>query len=217
MKDLKQIALFAVVALVAGSTAFTACKEDHPAPPPIDTHDDRWDDSTGIAISDTLTVILGDEKWQTLTYSAALDTTDTLSIYRWVDIRAHADGATYPKIKLRMLLEEGNHTSHIAVNDLGMGYSIPGRLTGDGKCGYLFYYENDELVSPDGTATSDWWPWEITMSMLEYDRENRTITARVTGSMFHYESWLNHEVQYVDSAERRDIIISFGGLKVAMP
>ena len=98
MKDLKQIALFAVVALVAGSTLFTACKEDPPPPPKPDTHDTRWDDSTGIAISDTLVVMFGDERWTTLNYDSYLDESDPFALYRWVDIDAHAPGAAYPRV-----------------------------------------------------------------------------------------------------------------------
>lgn len=217
MKDLKQIALFAVVALVAGSTLFTACKEDPPPPPKPDTHDDRWDDSTGIAISDTLVVMFGDERWTTLNYEAVLDESDPMSPYRWVNITAHAPGATFPKVIIHMVLEEGNHMAHMTVNDPGTGYTVPGRLAGDAMCGYVYYYEKEAVHSPDGTLTSDWWPWEVTLSVLEYKREEELLTARVIAKMFDYASWIDREVTLVDSAERRDLIVAFGNLKVQMP
>lgn len=215
MKDLKQIALFAIVALVAGSTLFTACGDDPPPPPPPDTHDDRWDDSTGIAISDTLVVMFGDERWGTLNYEAYLDDSDPLSTYRWVDIIAHAPGAQLPRVTMRMLLEEGNHSAHMIINHPeGTSYSVPGRLTGDNQCGNVYYYEGEPLNSPDGTLTSDWWPLNVTISVLEYKREEELLTARVIATMFDYASWLNREVLDVDSAETRQLIVSFGNLKV---
>lgn len=218
MKDLKQIALFAVVAVVAGSTLFTACHEDPPPPPPpVDHIDHQWDDSTGIAISDTLVVQFGDERWTTLNYEAILDESDPMSPYRWVNVTAHAPGAAFPRLKMHMVLVEGNHSSHMTVNDPGTGYTIPGRLTGDGMCGYIYYYENEVVHSPDGTVTSDWWPWDVTMSVLEYNREEELLTARVIATMFDYASWLNREVLLVDSAERRQLIVSFGNLKVQLP
>lgn len=215
MKDLKQIALFVIVALVAGSTLFTACGDDPPPPPPPDTHDDRWDDSTGIAISDTLVVMFGDERWGTLNYEAYLDDSDPLSTYRWVDIIAHAPGAQLPRVTMRMLLEEGNHSAHMIINHPeGTSYSVPGRLTGDNQCGNVYYYEGEPLHSPDGTLTSDWWPLNVTISVLEYKREEELLTARVIATMFDYASWLNREVLDVDSAETRQLIVSFGNLKV---
>lgn len=215
MKNLKQIALFAAMALVTGSTLFTACGDDPPPPPPPDTHDDRWDDSTGIAISDTLVVMFGDKRWSTLNYEAYLDDSNPLSTYRWVDITAHAPGATFPRLTMRMILEEGNHSAYMTINHpTGTSFSVPGRLTGDNQCGYVYYYEDEALHSPDGTLTSDWWPKEVTMSVLEYIREDELITGRVIATMFDYASWLNREVQDVDEAETRQLIISFGNLKV---
>lgn len=192
----------------------TGCKDDPPPLPEPDTHDDRWDDSTGIAISDTLVVMFGEERWSTLTYDAYLDESNPLSTYRWVDISAHAPGAAYPCFKAHMLLDEGNHTAHMAVNHPGIGYSVPGRLTGDILCGNVYYYEEHSVHSPDGTYTSDWWPWEVTMSVLEYKREEELLTGRIIATMFDYESWIDREVSDVDSAEQRQLIISFGNMHV---
>lgn len=214
MKDLKQIALFAVVALVAGSTLFTACKEDPPPPPKPDTHDTRWDDSTGIAISDTLVVMFGDQRWTTLNYDSYLDESDPFALYRWVDIDAHAPGAAYPRVKIRMVLDEGNHSAHMTINDPGTGFTVPGRLIGDQQCGYIYYYDSCDVYSPDGTYTSDWWPLEVTMSVLEYIREEERLTGRIIATMFDYKSWLDREVLTVDSAETRQLIVSFGNMKV---
>lgn len=215
MKDLKQIVVFAAMAVVTGCLVLAACKEDPPPPPKPDTHDTRWDDSTGIAISDTLTVYFGEEKWQTLNYDSYLDESDPFALYRWVDIDAHAPGAAYPRVKIHMVLDEGNHSAHMTVNNPGgLGFSVPGRLTGDAQCGYIYYYEDGEIYSPDGTYTADWWPWMVTMSVLEYKREEELLTGRIFATMFDYESWLNREVQSVDSAEQRELIVAFGNLKV---
>ncbi len=214
MKDLKQIVVFAAMAVVTGCLVLAACKEDPPPPPKPDTHDTRWDDSTGITISDTLVVMFGDERWTTLAYDAYLDESNPLALYRWVDINAHAPGSAYPRVKIRMVLDEGNHSAHMTVNNPGTGFTVPGRLTGDPQCGYVYYYENGQVYSPDGTYTSDWWPWEVTMSVLEYIREDEKLTGRIIATMFDYESWLDREVQSVDSAEQRQLIVSFGNMTV---
>ena len=215
MRHLKQIILFAVIVVATGCVIITSCNDDKPFPIP-DTHDTRFDDSTGIRITDTVTVYFGDTTWQTLFYEATIEE-DSMSIYRWANITAHANGASYPKFKLRILLEPVNHTAHMAVNDPGIGYTIPGRLTGDIKCGSVFYYEDKELHSPDGTYSSDWWPWNITLSVLDYDRKEELLTARVIATMFDYESWMLREVSDVDSAEHRELIIAFGNMQLTTP
>lgn len=214
MKDQKRIVFFAVVALLAGSAMFGGCEKHRPPIIRMDQHDTRWDDSTGIAISDTLVVMFGDERWTTLTYDSYLDESDSLAVYRWVDVSAHAPGKAFPRVKMRILLDEGNHTSHMTVNNPGLGFTVPGRLVGDMLCGNVYYFEDKEIRSPDGTITSDWWPWTITMSVLEYKQEEELLTGRVIATMFDYESWINREVQYVDSAEMRPLIISFGNMPV---
>ena len=78
MRHLKQIILFAVIAVATGCIILTSC-EDKPFPIP-DTHDTRFDDSTGIRITDTVTVKFGDTTWQTLFYDATIDE-DSMSIY----------------------------------------------------------------------------------------------------------------------------------------
>lgn len=211
MRNLKQIILFVAIATIAGCLALTSCKDEPIVVP--DTHDSRWDDSTNIPISDTVVVRFGDTTWQTLHYEASIDE-DSMSIYRWANISVHANGKTFPKFKLHILLEPGNHSAHMSVNDPGIGYTIPGRLTGDIKCGHVFYYDDKELYAPDGTYSADWWPWDITLSVLDYNREKELLTARVIATMFDYESWMKREVQSVDSAEQRQLIIAFGDMKL---
>ena len=211
MRHLKQIILFAVIAVATGCIILTSC-EDKPFPIP-DTHDTRFDDSTGIRITDTVTVKFGDTTWQTLFYDATIDE-DSMSIYRWADINVHANGAEFPRFKLHILLENGNHSAQMAVVNPVTGYTVPGRLAGDIKCGYIFYYEDKELYAPDGTYSSDWWPWNITLSVLDYNRKDEKLTARVTATMFDYESWMAREVLSVDSAEHRELIIAFGNMQL---
>ena len=213
MRHLKQIILFAAIVVATGCIILTSCNDDKPFPIP-DTHDTRFDDSTGIRITDTVTIHFGDTMWQTLFYTATIDE-DTTSIYRWADITAHANGKNYPRFKMRILLEPGNHEAQMAVMDPGLGYNVPGRLGGDIKCGTLFYYEDKELHSPDGTFSSDWWPWHLNMSVLDYDRENEILTARIIATRFDYESWMQREVQSVDSAEQRLLTIAFGNMQLS--
>ena len=51
--------------------------------------------------------------------------------------------------------------------------------------------------------------------MLDYNREDELLSARVIATMFDYESWVKREVQSVDSAEQRELIIAFGNMSLS--
>jgi len=170
-------------------------------------------DSLGLDFNDSITVYFGDDRWTTLTYNSYIQH-EELSGYDWIFIEAHKPGSSYPKIKLKIYEGEGVHEADMSINDVGLGYTIPGALVGDGKCGTIFYYENGEVTSPDGTRTADWWPMHVSMSVLKYVDSSSRVTAYITGTMFDYRSWVDREVLDVDSTEQREIKITFGELPV---
>ncbi len=196
-------------ALVFGSLAMVSCGEEEPE----EIHYSEYDDSTGLAITDSITVIFNGVQWKTKTFTANIVKQEN-SVYKWAYINAHKPGSRFPAIYLKMYLGKGNHTTYMTFNDPGLGYITPGALTGDPQGGALFYYENTELSAPDGTKTSDWWPLEVTTSVLDYNDTTGTLTARVIATMFDYRSWVEHEVQSADSCETASLSVTFGGLSI---
>ncbi|MBR2959523.1 MAG: hypothetical protein IKC19_07855 [Bacteroidales bacterium] len=196
-------------ALVFGSLAMVSCGEEEPE----EIHYSEYDDSTGLAITDSITVIFNGVQWKTKTFTANIVKQEN-SVYKWAYINAHKPGSRFPAIYLKMYLGKGNHTTYMTFNDPGLGYITPGALTGDPQGGALFYYENAELSAPDGTKTSDWWPLEVTTSVLDYNDTTGTLTARVIATMFDYRSWVEHEVQSADSCETASLSVTFGGLSI---
>lgn len=200
--------LLASMLVVFGSVAMTSCGEEEPT----EHHFTEYDDSTGLAITDSITVIFDGKQWKSLTYTAEIQQ-QQYSIYRWAVITAHKPGSRFPAFKLRIFLEPGgNHTNQLTINDPGLGYSVPGELTGDSRGGSLVYYENYEVKSPDGTRTGDWWPLELTTSVLKYDNNERMLTARVTARMFYYKDWVDRTVTNVEDCRTCQMSITFGGL-----
>jgi hypothetical protein len=226
MKKIAKIFAIGFGVLAVASMVFSACKKEEeptpiPEPPAKDSTFDPYNDSTGIEISDSIMVIFGSKKWKTLKYTSYIDSeyTSTQAFTEWVNIVARYPQAPFPYFRLKILKEPGNHTTYMAINNpQGVGHTIPGRLMGDQKGGSLLYYENTELYQPDGTRTSDWWPLDLTTSVLEFDEYSNTLTARVTGHMFHYKQWLDHSVNHdpinVADADTASIIISFGKLNI---
>lgn len=205
----------AAALLTAGILATSACnKEDEPS----EHHYTEYDDSTGLAITDSITVIFGDQEWKTLTYTVSYEEQE-MSSYRWAVINAHKPGRNYPAFKLHLFLEPGNHSSYLTINDPGLGYTVPGALTGDSKGGALYYFEKGYIYSPDGTYTSDWWPLEITTSVLKYNNQEGELTARVTAKMFEYRTWLDGqnagENINVSDCAQKTLSVTFGGLKLS--
>ena len=203
----KSLHILAILGILIPSAALmlSSCKKEVKE----EIHFDEYDDSTGLEITDSITVIFDGKQWKTLTYTSYIEQGEVVN-NKWAVIKAHKPNSAYPAFLLKVFLEEGNHTTYMTINDPGMGFTIPGRLTGDAKGGALYYYENKTLSSPDGTRTSDWWPMEVTTSVLQY-RENR-LTARIVATMFDYESWVNREVMNVDSCEQKSLSITFGQL-----
>lgn len=200
---------FAAMATIAmGCFVLTACQPE-PEPEP----DFSEFDSLGYEIGDSIIVHFADERWATLNYTSYVEHED-LSGYDWINIIAHKEGSTYPFFKMKILKGEGVHAGHTSINDAGLGYTIPGAITGDPQCGSVFYYESSQVNSPDGTVTSDWWPLDISMSVLKYIDSTNQVTAYVTGTMFDYKSWVMREVENVEDAEVRDFTITFGDLPV---
>ena len=208
MKHKTHLLLLTVAALIAGSSFFTSCGEEEPQ----EHHYTEYDDSTGLEITDSIIVIFDGKQWKSLTYEATIEQ-QQFSAYRWANITAHKPGSKYPAFKLRIFLEPGgNHTNHRIVSDPGVGYTIPGALTGDAQGGALLYYEKGEIKSPDGTRTGDWWPLDLTTSVLKYNNDEKKLTARVTATMFDYRSWVDREVTNVEECRTCNLSITFGGL-----
>ena len=195
------------VALVFGPLALVSCGQEDPE----EIHYSEYDDSTGLEITDSITVIFNGEQWKSKTFTAEIVSQEG-SVYKWAYVNAHKPGSRFPAFFLKMYLGKGNHTTYMTFNDPGLGYIVPGALTGDPQGGALYYYEKQELSSPDGTKTSDWWPLEVTTSVLKYDEASSALTARVTATMFDYRSWVEHEVQSADSCETATLSVTFGGL-----
>lgn len=210
----RRVLYFIAVAIVCGAMlSLTGCSEEEPE----EHHYSQYDDSTGLAITDSITVIFDGKEWKTLTYTVRYEQQE-LSSYQWAIIEAHKPGVTFPAFKLNLFLEPGNHSSYLTINDPGLGYTVPGALTGDSKGGALYYFEKKDIYSPDGTRTSDWWPLEMTSSVLDYDKKEGILTARVTATMFDYCTWLERqtagEAINVADCETRELSVTFGGLKL---
>lgn len=221
-KHIKMLA-WGVAAIATACMVFIACKKEEPIPEPEpepDTTYNEYSDSTGLEISDSILVIFGDKRWKTLAYSAYIDSeyTSTQAFNEWVILEAHPKTSHFPRVKLRFLKEEGNHTTNLSINNPGIGHTVPGRLTGDIKGGDIRYYETEEIYQPDGTKTSDWWPLNVTNSVLEYDQYRNTVTARFTGKMFNYKQWLDDAAHNspinVEDADTASIVVTFGHLKI---
>ncbi len=208
MNAMKYLFFIASAVVALSLLSLVSCQDDE-----IPGNDYSDYDSLDLDFNDSITVYFGNDRWTTLVYDSYVEH-EELSGFDWIYLEAHKPGSTYPKIKLKMFQGEGVHEADMTVNDAGLGYTIPGALYGDSKCGTIFYYEDNEVVSPDGTHTSDWWPMHVSMSVLKYVDSTSKVTAYITGTMFDYESWVNREVQYVDSAEMREIKITFGELPV---
>ena len=210
MKNSGKLFLAALAAVAMGCMVLVACQEE-PEPEP----DFSEYDSLGYEIGDSIIVHFGDERWTTLNYTSYVEH-EELSGYDWINIIAHKDGVTYPRFKMKILKGEGVHAGHTSINDAGLGYTIPGAMTGDPQCGSVLYYENGQINSPDGTTTSDWWPLDISMSVLKYIDSTNQVTAYVTGTMFDYKSWVLREAENVEDAEVREFTITFGDLPVTV-
>ena len=102
----------------------------------------------------------------------------------------------------------------MSINDPGLGFTVPGAMTGDPQCGTVLYYEDGQVSSPDGTKTSDWWPLDIRMEVLKYVDSTKQVSAYVTGTLFDYESWVKRDAVNVEDAEVREFTITFGELPV---
>ena len=208
MKRKSYLLILAATLVVFGSMVLASCGDDEPQ----EHHFTEYDDSTGLEVTDSITVIFNNKQWKSLTYAATIER-QQYSIYRWANITAHKPGSTYPAFKLRIFLEPGgNHTNQLSINNPGQGYSVPGELTGDSKGGSLVYYENEEIRSPDGTRTGDWWPLQLTTSVLKYDTIESKLTARVTALMFYYKDWVDRTVNNVEDCRTCNMSITFGGL-----
>ena len=122
-------------ALVFGSLAMVSCGEEEPE----EIHYSEYDDSTGLAITDSITVIFNGVQWKTKTFTANIVKQEN-SVYKWAYINAHKPGSRFPAIYLKMYLGKGNHTTYMTFNDPGLGYITPGALTGDPQGGGIPMY-----------------------------------------------------------------------------
>ena len=157
--------LFVIVCIA--SMVFSACRKDipevEPQPvPPDTTYNGYNNDSVGLEITDSITVVFGDSHWKTLSYTSRIERDTTTNHFEWVYIDAHYPGAEYPRFELKILNELGEHTGWVSVSSPTGVYTIPGNsLAGDIKCGNLKYYSNDSVMlvlhMPDGTVRANWW------------------------------------------------------------
>lgn len=207
MKTGSKIMFVAAAAVMLGCMVLAACQPE-PEPEPV-----HIDNPYGYEITDTIIVLFGDERWTTLEYTSRIVHED-LSGYDWIHIDAHKEGSPYPAFRMKILRGEGIHEGHMSINDPGLGYTVPGAMTGDPQCGSVLYFEDGQVSSPDGTKTSDWWPLDIRMEVLKYIDSTKQVSAYVTGTMFDYESWVKREAVNVEDAEVREFTITFGDLPV---
>ncbi len=209
MKTGGKILFAAVLAVAMCCFVMTSCTpEEEPAPDFSDF------DSLGYEINDSITVHFGDTRWTTLEYTSRMEHDELLG-YDWIYVETHKPDSRYPAIRMKFFQGEGAHSGVMTINDVGLGYTVPGALYGDAQCGFVFYYENGVVHSPDGTVTSDWWPLNITMEVLRYNDSTRQATAYIHGTVFDYESWANREVANVEDCETREFTITFGDLPIA--
>ena len=208
MKTGKKIFMAMAAAVALGCLVLVSCKKEPEPEPDFSDYD-----SLGFEITDSITVHFGDERWTTLEYSAYIEH-EEISGFDWIYVTARKPGSTYPYINMKFFEGEGVHTGTLAINDPGIGYTIPGELTGDAKCGNVRYFEKCQVTSPDGTKTSDWLPLNIRMQVLKYVDSTHQATAYITGTLYDYKSWVNREVTNVEDAEVREFTITFGDLPV---
>lgn len=220
--------LFAVICIA--SMVFSACRKEMPPVPeippvPDTTYDEYNDDSTGIEIKDSIIVRFGNERWSTLTYESRIET-DSLGTHQdWIFIDAHYPGKTYPMFRLKILKAEGNHSGHMnPASPLSYTMPVPS-LAGDVNCGSLYYFSSDSaayaLHMTDGLQLGDWWPWELTTSVLscQYNSSGEMLlTGRCTARMFNYLMWITNQQAgtpiNVEDADEKNLAISFGALKI---
>ena len=209
MKTGGKILWAAAVAIVIamGCIVLSSCKEEEEEP------DFSEYDSLGYEINDSITVHFGNQRWTTLDYEARMEH-DDISAFDWIYVTAHFPGASYPYVRMKFFRGAGTHSATMTINDVGLGYTIPGALYGDPQCGHVFYYDRGVVHSPDGTNTSDWWTMEITQEVLRYVDSTKQATAYIHGTLFDYQSWVNREVTNVEDCETREFTITFGDLPV---
>ncbi len=212
MKTGGKILLAAVVAIAMGCIVLSSCKKEEEPEPDFSDFD-----SLGYEINDSITVHFGDQRWTSLEYTSRMEH-DDISGFDWIYVETHKPGSRYPSIRMKFFRGVGAHTGSMTINDVGLGYTIPGALYGDGQCGYVFYYDSCEVHSPDGTVTSDWWPKDITMEVLRYIDSTDQATAYIHGTAFHYKDWVDSweggDVINVEDCETREFTITFGDLPV---
>ena len=196
-----------LVSALLGVAPFVACTPEEEPDAGFDTLNSEYE------ITDSIMVDFGDTRWITLDYTAHIEH-DDISGFDWIYVDAKNPGSNFPYVRMKFFRGEGTHSGVMAVHDIGLGYSIPGALTGDAQCGYVFYYEDSRVTSPDGTVTSDWWPMEITMEVLRYKDSTKQATAYIHGTLFDYESWVTRDVVNVEDCETREFTITFGDLYV---
>ena len=202
-----KIVVTALAAFVFGCLVFSSCKEEEEEP------DFSQYDSLGYEINDSITVHFGDQRWTTLDYAAHMEH-DDISGFDWIYVDAKMPNASLPYVRMKFLRGKGSHSATMTINDVGLGYTIPGALYGDPQCGHVFYYERGVVHSPDGTNTSDWWPMEITQEVLSYNDTTKQATAYIHGTLFDYMSWVSREATNVEDCETREFTITFGDLPV---
>lgn len=188
-----------------GCVALISCKPEEVEPVNHDT--------LGFEINDSITVHFSDQRWTTLRYNARTER-DSIASLDWIYVDARYPEGNFPFIRMKFLRGEGSHSASMTIHDIGLGYTIPGALSGDMQCGHVFYFERGEVHSPDGTVTSDWWPLNITMEVLNYDDSLKTATAYIHGTLFDYRSWVNREVVNVEDCDTVNFTITFGDLPV---
>lgn len=206
---MKYRTVFAVVAafFFLGCFALCSCGPEEQPDHGFDTLKPPYE------ITDSILVNFGDEKWITLDYTARTEH-DSISKFDWIYVDAkHPDGK-FPRVRMKFFRNQGTFCGTMTIHDIGLGYTVPGALSGDAQCGYVFYYEDGEVRSPDGTVTSDWWPMDITMEVLRYVDSTKEATAYIHGVLFDYESWVKREVTNVEDCETREFTITFGDLYV---
>lgn len=211
-----------LLAMLAGALA-AACKDDPieiPEPSPQQASHTVIIDTTGLVITDSLTVSFGEKRWATIDYTARIDTVAATDGQRqeWVTVEAHHPDSLLPSLRLLITNQLGAHTSTLGVADPGLGYTLPGEMYRNNTGGDLFYCDSLEIRQPDGTLWSDWRPLELTTTVLNYDAYYRTLTATATALMFHYGQWLDsattaHPINVADADTCR-ITITFGNLKI---
>lgn len=208
MKTSKVFLSALAVVIAFACVALVSCKKEEEKPDFSDY------DSLGYEINDSITVHFGNKRWTTLDYDAHVEH-DDISGFDWIYVDAkNPDGGNFPFVRMKFFRGTGTHSGTMTINDIGLGYTIPGALYGDPQCGHVFYFEHARVNSPDGTVTSDWWPMEVTMEVLKFDKETNRATAYIHGTLFDYESWVNREILNVEDCEVREFTITFGDLNV---